>query len=92
MARSGISCLIPYGGYGHYSMTCSVDDDDLGRWCDAERAMLDDAMAAERAMLDAHCSAQLALLDAIGGIVKPGSTTRAARRMTVKRCNAGLVS
>ena len=79
MARSGISCLIPYGGYGQYSMTCSVDDDDLRRWCDAERAMLDDAMAAERAMLDALAD-ELTLLDAIGGIVKPGSITRAARR------------
>ena len=66
MIRGGGSRI---GGYGQYSMTCSVDDDDLDRWCDAERALLDDALADERA-----------LLDAIGGIVKPGSITRAARR------------
>lgn len=65
----------------------SIGDDDLRRLCDAERAMLDDAMAAERAMLDALAD-ELTLLDAIGGIVKPGSITRAARRMTVKRCTA----
>lgn len=58
----------------------SIDDDDLRRLCDDERAMLDDALADDRAMLDAHCAAQLALLDAIGGMMKPGSITRAARR------------
>lgn len=76
-------------------MNCSVTDDDLRRWCDAERALLDDAMSADRALLDAVGSAERALLDAAldaaaaelftcCGMMKPGSSTRAARRMTVR--------
>ena len=83
MARSGLGFPIPYGGYGQYSMNCCVDDDDLRRWCDAERAMLDDAMAADRALLDDALADELTLLDAFSGMMKPGDITRAARRMTV---------
>ena len=43
-------------------------DDDLRRWCDADLAMLDALMAADRAYLDGACV-----------MIKPGSTTRAAR-------------
>ena len=56
-----------------------VDDDDLRRWCDADRAMLDDVMAADRAMLDALMAADRAYLDGACVMIKPGSTTRAAR-------------
>ncbi|MCG3778816.1 MAG: hypothetical protein JW388_1544 [Nitrospira sp.] len=55
-------------------MHYAYSDDDLRRLCDDERALLD-------AMLDAEAAA----LAACGGMMKPGSTTRAARRMTVKR-------
>ena len=86
----------PVRWYRQYSMNCSVTDDDLRRWCDAERALLDavldaelalldDVVSAERAMLDAALDAAAAELSTCGGMMKPGSTTRAARRMTVKR-------
>jgi len=72
-------------------------DDDLRRWCDAERALLDaalaaelalldDAMSAERALLDAALAADVAELSTCSGMMKPGSTTRAARHIDkVKR-------
>lgn len=78
-------------------MNCSVTDDDLRRWCDAERALLDALLDAELALLDAVGSAERAMLDAMldaaavelstcGGMMKPGSTTRAARHIDkVKR-------
>ena len=77
-------------------MHCAYSDDDLRRLCDderalldamldADRALLDALMAPERALLDAMLDAEAAALAACGGMMKPGSTTRAARHMTVKR-------
>ena len=40
-----------------------MSDDDLRRWCDADRAMLDALMADDRAMLDALMAADRAYLD-----------------------------
>jgi len=40
-----------------------VDDDDLRRWCDADRAMLDALMADDRALMDALMAADRAYLD-----------------------------
>jgi hypothetical protein len=48
-----------------------VDDDDLRRWCDADRAMLDALMAADRALMDALMAADRALLSSCGGMMTP---------------------
>ena len=62
-ARSGICYQIPFGGICSIADAMHICDADLRRWCDADRAMLDDVMAADRAMLDALMAADRAYLD-----------------------------
>ena len=53
----------PVRWFLQYSMAALMSDDDLRRWCDADRAMLDALMADDRAMLDALMAADRAYLD-----------------------------
>ena len=75
-ARSGICCQIPYGGICSIADAMHICDDDLRRWCDADRAMLDALMAADRAHR-AMLLADVAWMD------------RAARRMMAVAAKVG---
>ena len=70
-ARSGICCQIPYGGICSIADAMHICDDDLCRWCAADRAMLDALMTGDRAMLDAMLAADAAALAACGGMMTP---------------------
>ena len=70
-ARSGICCQIPYGGICSIADAMHICDDDVRRWCAADRAMLDALMTDDRAMLDAMLAADVAALAACGGMMTP---------------------